>query len=84
MEDWIQAALHEPGRLAQSVAYLTANQGIAGSSSGPATFFRWDLVMNFYDHSHPSIDSRRVVVSQYEWALSTDKLPWRLSHEQCV
>ena len=34
-----------PYRLAQSGASLTANQGVAGSSPGPATFFRWDLVM---------------------------------------
>ena len=30
----------EPGRLAQSGASLTANQGVAGSSPDPATFFR--------------------------------------------
>ena len=31
---------HRPGRLAQLGASLTANQGVAGSSPGPATFFR--------------------------------------------
>ena len=30
----------EPGRLAQSGASRTANQGTAGSSPGPATYFR--------------------------------------------
>ena len=37
---------HKPGHLAQSGAHLTANQGVAGSSPGQTTFFRWDLVMN--------------------------------------
>ena len=32
-----------PGRLAQSGASLTANQRVAGSSPGPATYFRGDL-----------------------------------------
>ena len=32
-----------PGRHAQSRASLTANQGVAGSSPGPATYFRGDL-----------------------------------------
>ena len=55
-----------PGRLAQSWASLTANQGVAGSNPGPATFFRWDLVIKiFYDHSLPSADSRRAVVSYW-------------------
>ena len=30
----------EPGRLAQSGTSLTTNQGVTGSSPGPATFFR--------------------------------------------
>ena len=29
----------------QSGVSQTANQGVAGSSSGQVTFFRWDLVM---------------------------------------
>ena len=32
-----------PGHLAQSGASLTANQGVAGSSPGPATYFHGDL-----------------------------------------
>ena len=40
-----QNVLLEPGRLAQSGASLTANQGVAGSSPGLPTFFGWDLVM---------------------------------------
>ena len=32
-------------RLTQSGASLISNQGVAGSSPGPATFFRRDLVM---------------------------------------
>ena len=32
--------MYTAGRLAQSEASLTANQGVAGSSPGPATFFR--------------------------------------------
>ena len=35
----------KPGCIAQLGASLTVNQGVAGSSPGPATFFRWDLVM---------------------------------------
>ena len=31
------------GRLAQSGASVTANQEVAGSSPGPATYFRGDL-----------------------------------------
>ena len=33
------------GRLVQSGASLTANQEVTGLSPGPATFFRWDLVL---------------------------------------
>ena len=56
-----------PVRLEQSGASLTANQeGVAGSSPVPATSFHWDLVMKkFYDHSHPSANSRRAVVSYW-------------------
>ena len=32
------------GRLVQSVASLTANQGVAGSSPGSTTYFRGDLL----------------------------------------
>ena len=35
----------QPGHLAQLGASLMANQGVAGSSPSPSTFFRWDLVM---------------------------------------
>ena len=50
--------------VAQSGASLTANQGVAGSSPGPATYFRGDLSWNnFYGHSPPSADSRRVDAS---------------------
>ena len=53
-----------PGRLAQPGASLTANQGVAGSSPGPATYFRGDLSLNnFYGHSAPSADSRGADVS---------------------
>ena len=34
-----RCSIVSPGRLAQSGASLTANQGVAGSSPGPATFF---------------------------------------------
>ena len=56
------------GRLAQSGANLTVNKRVACSSGGPATFFCWDLVMKkkFYNHSHPSADSRRAVVSYWQ------------------
>ena len=49
----------KPGHLAQSGASLAANQGVAGSSPGPGTYFRWDLSWNnFYGHSPPSADSK--------------------------
>ena len=38
ISDW--PFLLMPGHLAQSGASLTMNQGIAGSSPGPPTFFR--------------------------------------------
>ena len=58
---------YKPGHLAQSGARLTVNQGLTGSSPSPATFFCWDLVMKkFYDHPHPSADSRRAVVSYWQ------------------
>ena len=56
-----QSLFRIAARLAQSGKSLTANQGVAGSSAGPATIFRCD----FYDHSHPSADSRRTVVSYW-------------------
>ena len=37
--------LVELGHLVQLGVSLTAKQGVAGSSPGPATFFRWDMVM---------------------------------------
>ena len=43
-------------------ASLTANQGIADLSPGPATYFHGDLY-NFNGHSPPSADSRRADVS---------------------
>ena len=47
-----------------------------------AVFFREDWSRNnFYGHSLPSADSRRVLAK--ESALSTGKLPRRLVKEQC-
>ena len=56
-----------PGRLSQSGANLTANQGVAGSSFRPAAFFRWNFghEKQFYDYFHSSADSRRLVVSYW-------------------
>ena len=78
-----------PGHLAQPGASLTANQGVAGSSPGPATFFRWDLVMKkilrtfspFRWFKKGSLGSCQLLAK--EWALSTGKLPRRLAKEQC-
>ena len=39
LKEWLINML-KPGRLAQSGASLTANQGVAGLSPGLATFFR--------------------------------------------
>ena len=35
--------IYRQGHIAQSEASLTANQGVAGSIPGPATYFRGDL-----------------------------------------
>ena len=75
----------KPGCLAQSGASLTANQGIAGSNPGPATFFRSDLVMKKF--IRPFSPFRWLKKGSYqllakEWALSTGKLPRRLAQEQ--
>ena len=54
-----------PGRLAQSGASLTVNQGFAGSSPGPATYFRGDLSRhNLCGHSPlPLIQEGQISVS---------------------
>ena len=39
----VSYVMAEPGRLAQSGASLTANSRVAGSNTGPATYFRGDL-----------------------------------------
>ena len=48
----------------QNVTMYTANQGVAGSSPGLATYVCGDLSWNnFYSHSSASADSRRADVS---------------------
>ena len=51
--------------MAQLDACLTGDQEVVGSTpTGSATVFREYLIMKyFYDHSLPSADSRRAVVS---------------------
>ena len=59
------ATVKDRGRLAQSGASLTANQGVAGSSPGLATYFRGDLSWNnFFGHSPlPLIQEGQMSVS---------------------
>ena len=76
----------QAGPLAQSGASLTANQGVAGSNPGPATFFRGDLVMkNFLRPFSPFrwFKKGSCQLLAKEWTLSTGKLPRRLAQEQC-
>ena len=75
----------EPGRLAQSGESLTANQGVAVSSPGPATFFRWNLIMIFFSAilTLPLIQEEQLSVIGDRMVLNTGKLPRRLAQEQC-
>ena len=62
-----------PGRLGQSGASLTAIQGIAGSLVR-APVRPHSFIEMFYDHSHPSADSRSQLLA-IEWTIRTGKLP---------
>ena len=76
--------LRRAGRLVQSGASLTANQGVAGSSPCQATFFHWDWVMKkilrSFSFFHWFKKGRCQLLAK-EWALITDKLPRRLAQE---
>ena len=52
-----------PASLAQLDAHLTDDQEVAGSTPARSTFFRGDLIMNYFLYSLSSADSRRAVVS---------------------
>ena len=74
------------GCLAQSGVSLTVNQGVAGLSPSPATFFCWDLVMKtllwpFSPFRRYKKGSCQLLVNI--WALNTGKLPRKLAQEQC-
>ena len=76
----------DAGPPSESGASLTANQGVAGSSPGPATFFHLDLVMKKITTTIltlPLIQQGQWSVTGKSWALSTGKLPRRLAQNQC-
>ena len=67
--------------MAQSNASPTDNQEVVGTTpAGSGKILSWRLIMknNFYGHSHPSADSRRIV---HKYWLSRGQ---SLSRKKCV